>query len=114
MIGKCLFNRKWLINAKFSWIKKFEGNKHKTMCCVCNKVIDIEHMGESTFKSHMKGRKHKRIAGASSSSTQSVLMATFSCNGAGSLIRLILLTISVFTCKQMLTSEIASRKLNGC
>ena len=47
------------------------------MCCVCNKVIDIEHIGESTLKSHMKGEKHKWNAGATSSSTQSVLMATF-------------------------------------
>ena len=39
-------------------------------------MIDIEHMGESTLKSRMKGEKHKRNAGATSSSTQSVLMAT--------------------------------------
>ena len=40
-------------------------------------MIDIESMGESALKSHMKGEKHKRNAGASSTSAQSVLMTTF-------------------------------------
>ena len=76
-MGKCVFNRKWLSGAKFSWVKEFKGDKHKAMCCVCNKVIDIERMGESTLKSHMKGEKHKRNSGASLTSAQSVLMTTF-------------------------------------
>ena len=76
-MGKCVFNRKWLSDAKFSWVKEFKGDKHKAMCCVCNKVIDKESMGESALKSHMKGEKHKRNAGVSSTSTQSVLMTTF-------------------------------------
>jgi len=58
--------------AKFSWVKQFKGDRHKAMCCVCNKVIDVER------------EKHKRNAGATSSSTQCVLMATFSCKGASS------------------------------
>ena len=76
-MGKCAFNRKWLSDAKFSWVKEFKGDKHKAMCCVYNKVIDIESMGESALKSHMKGEKHKRNTGASSTSAQSVLMTTF-------------------------------------
>ena len=78
-MGKCVFNRKWLSDAKFSWVKEFKGDKHKAMCCVCNKVIDIEIMKllESSLKSHMKGEKHKRNAGASSTSAQSMLMTTF-------------------------------------
>ena len=84
-MGKFVFNRKWLSDAKFSWVKQFKGDKHKAMCSVCyNKVIDIERMGESALKSHMKGEKHKRNAGATSSSTQCVLMATFSRKGASS------------------------------
>jgi len=83
-MGKCVFNRKWLSDAKFSWVKQFKGDKHKAMCRVCNKVIDIERMGESALKSHMKGEKHERNTGATSSSTQCVLMATFSCKGASS------------------------------
>ena len=83
-MGKCVFNRKWLSDAKFSWMKEFKGDKHKAMCCVCNKVIDIERMGESALNSHMKGEKHKRNAGAASSSSQSVLMATLSRKGARS------------------------------
>ena len=47
------------------------------MCCVCNKVIDIECMGESALKCHMKGEKHKRKSGASLTSAQFVLMTTF-------------------------------------
>lgn len=47
-------------------------------------MINIERMGESTLKSHMKGEKHKRNAGATSSSTQSVLMVSFSCKGGSS------------------------------
>ena len=47
-------------------------------------MIDIERMGESTLNSHMKGEKHKRNAGAASSSSQSVLVATFSRKGASS------------------------------
>ena len=47
------------------------------MCCACNKVIDIECMGESALKSHMKGEKHKRNTCATSGSTQSLLMSTF-------------------------------------
>ena len=31
-----------------------------TICCVCNEVINIESMGESALKSHMKGEKHKK------------------------------------------------------
>ena len=62
-MGKCVFNRKWLSDAKFSWVKEFKG--------------DRESMGESALKSHMKGEKHKRNAGASSTSAQSVLMTTF-------------------------------------
>ena len=76
-MGKCAFNRKWLSDAKFSWVKEFKGDKHKAMCCVYNKVIDIESMGESALKSRIKGEKHKRNAGASSTSAQSVLMTTF-------------------------------------
>ena len=84
-MGKCVFNGKWLSDAKFSWVKQFKGDKHKAMCSVCcHKVIDNERMGESALKSHMKGEKHKRNAGATSSSTQCVLMATFSRKGATS------------------------------
>ena len=49
-MGKCVFNRKWLSDEKFSWVKEFKGDKHKALCCVCNKVIDIEHMGERVEK----------------------------------------------------------------
>ena len=54
--ANCVFNRKWLTGAKLSWVimKGFKGNKHKTMCFVCNEVINIESMGESALKSHMK------------------------------------------------------------
>lgn len=76
-MGKCVFNRKWLSDAKFSWGKEFKGDKHKAMCCACNKVIDIECMGESALKSHMKGKKHKGNTCATSGSTQSLLMSTF-------------------------------------
>ena len=37
-----------------------EGDKHKTMCCVCNEEINIESMGECALKSYMKGEKHKK------------------------------------------------------
>ena len=57
--AKYVFNRKWLTGAKLSWVKGFKGDKHKTMCCVCDEVINIESMGESALKSHMKGEKHK-------------------------------------------------------
>ena len=40
-------------------MKGFKGDKHKTMCCVCNEVINIESMGESALKSHMEGEKQK-------------------------------------------------------
>lgn len=76
-MGKCVFNCKWLSDAKFSWVKEFKGDKHKAMCCACNKVIDIERMGESALKSHMKGKKHKGNTCATSGSTQSLLMSTF-------------------------------------
>jgi len=76
-MGKCVLNRKWLSDAKLSWVKEFKGDKHKAMCCVCNKVIDIERMGERALKSHMKGEKHNRNSGASLTSAQSVLMTTF-------------------------------------
>lgn len=76
-MGKCVFNRKWLSDAKFSWVKEFKGDKHKAMCCACNKVIDIERMGESALKSHVKGEKHKGNTCATSGSTQSLLMSTF-------------------------------------
>ena len=59
-----------------SSVKEFKGDKLKALCCVCNKVIDIECMGESALKSHMKGEKHKRSTGATSSSTQ-VMSAFF-------------------------------------
>ena len=73
-MGKCVFNRKWLSDAKLSCTKEFKGDKHKAMFCVRNKVIDIEPMGESTLKSHTKGEKHKRNTSATSSSTQTLLM----------------------------------------
>ena len=38
-------------------MKGFKGDKHKTMCCVCNEVIYIESMGESALKSHMKQKE---------------------------------------------------------
>ena len=44
-------------------MKGFKGDKHMTICCVCNEVINIESVGESTLKSHMKGRNTKRNAG---------------------------------------------------
>ena len=83
-MGKCVFNRKWFSDSKFSWVKQFKRDKHKAMCCVCNKVVDIERMGESALKSRMKGETDKRNAGATSSSTQCELMATFSRKGASS------------------------------
>ena len=51
--ANCVFNCKWLTGAKLSWVimKGFKGDKHKTMCCVCNEVINIESMGESALKS---------------------------------------------------------------
>ena len=45
-MGKCVFNRKWLSDAKFSLVKENESNKQKVMCCVCNKLIGINCMGE--------------------------------------------------------------------
>ena len=47
------------------------------MCCVCKKVINIEHLGESTLKFHMKGDKHKMNTCTTSSLTQSALVGTF-------------------------------------
>ena len=76
-MGNCVFNCKWLSDEKFSGAKEFKGDKHKALRCVCNKVIDIERMGESALKSHMKGEKHKRNTGATSSPTQ-VMSAFFS------------------------------------
>ena len=58
--AKCVFNRKWLTGAKLNWVKGFKGDKHKTMCCVCNEVINIESMGENALKSHMKGEKYRK------------------------------------------------------
>ena len=41
-----------------NWCKVKLGDheriQHKTMCFVCNEVINIESMGESALKSHMK------------------------------------------------------------
>ena len=37
-MGKYVFNCKW---CKASWEKEFTANKHKAMCCVCNKVINM-------------------------------------------------------------------------
>ena len=68
-MGKCVFHRKWISDAKFSWVKQIKGDKQKAMCCFCNKMIDIERMGENALNSHMKGEKHKRNAGATSNST---------------------------------------------
>ena len=73
-MGKCVFNGKWLSDAKLICTKEFKGDKHKAMFCVRNKVIDFEPMGESTLKPHTKGEKHKRNTSATSSSTQSLLM----------------------------------------
>ena len=44
-------------------MKGFKGDKYMTICCVCNEVINIESMGESALKSHMKGENTKRNTG---------------------------------------------------
>lgn len=66
-MGKCIFNHR-LSDEKLSWVR-VKSDKHKAMCCVCNKVIDIDGMGESALKFHMKGKKHKRNTSATSSPT---------------------------------------------
>ena len=34
-MGKlCTFNRKWLSDEKFSWLKEFKGDKQKAMRCL--------------------------------------------------------------------------------
>lgn len=56
--GKCIFNSKWLKNDSYKgWLKCTE-DKHKALCTVCNRSIDVSAMGESALKSHMKGSKH--------------------------------------------------------
>ena len=78
-MGKCVFNRKWLTNPNYRWVKEFKGDEHKLAghCCIYNKVIDIECMGQSALKSHVKGDKHKRNTCTTLSLTQSALIGTF-------------------------------------
>ena len=47
-MGKFVFNRKWLSDAKFSWVKQFKGDKHKAMCSVCYNIVNRgEWLGSS-------------------------------------------------------------------
>ena len=39
-----MFNCKWLGDANNSWVREFEGGKHKAICCVCNKLVALKCM----------------------------------------------------------------------
>lgn len=62
-MGKCVFNRKWLSEPKFSWVREFKGDRSSALCSLCNKIIDLGKMGEYALTSHMKSKKHIKIAG---------------------------------------------------
>ena len=49
MSKKCVFNLKWELDMSYrDWVKSLKSDKHKTFCCVCDRVIDITTMGESS------------------------------------------------------------------
>ena len=57
--GLCAFNKNWLQNPEYAWVKQFKGDKRKALCTACDRLIDISSMAESALKSHTKGVKHK-------------------------------------------------------
>ena len=59
IMGKCVFNRKWLTDQKYkSWVREFKSDKHSVICCLCIKIIDLGKIGEYAVNSHMKSKKH--------------------------------------------------------
>ena len=76
-MGKCVFNRIWLSQPQFKWVKEFKGDRHKANCSVCNKVIDVGRMGECALKSHMNSAKHKLLSAESTGSASAMQLTAF-------------------------------------
>ena len=57
--GICGYNTQWDTNEHYkNWLKPFKSDNRKTLCTVCDKLIDLSNMGEGAIKSYMKGGKH--------------------------------------------------------
>lgn len=68
MAGKCVFNDLWLTDEKYSsWLSK-PGDRHQAYCKFCLKTLQMDKMGESALKSHIKGKKHLELAKARATS----------------------------------------------
>lgn len=57
----CTFNRVWLADKALKWVAEVKHDKHKALCTVCNKIVDLRKMGHSALISHAKSDKHKTL-----------------------------------------------------
>ncbi|KAL5012578.1 hypothetical protein ScPMuIL_011129 [Solemya velum] len=82
-MGKCVFNRNWLSDPRFSaWAREFKGDEHTANCIVCNKLVDLGKMGEHALLSHMNSKKHKSLVTSTVSMSSPRLTDFFKETGA--------------------------------
>lgn len=66
-----------------SWLAVCPGDKTKARCALCMSNFDIQSMGESAIKSHMRGEKHQKKVQLQSDNKSNPKMEVFfdtSCN----------------------------------
>lgn len=63
-MGKCRFNRKWLLDPKYFWVKPVP-NEREAFCALCKRTFSLGTMGLGALESHMKSGKHKSLASTS-------------------------------------------------
>ena len=56
------FQDDWLSHPDYkNWVRK-DADRNKAFCSLCHKSLELSNMGTQALKSHMNGKKHKRLA----------------------------------------------------
>ena len=56
------FQDDWLSHPDYkNWVGK-DANRKKAFCSLCHKSLELSNMGTQALKSHVNGKKHKKLA----------------------------------------------------
>ena len=58
-MGKCKFNKCWLEQPEFSWLKAKPHNEFEVQCTLCKRTLNLSTLGVKALVSHTKLEKHQ-------------------------------------------------------
>ena len=58
-MGKCKFNKCWLEQPEFSWLKSKPHNESEAQCILCQRILSLSTLGVKAPVSHTKSDKHQ-------------------------------------------------------